>query len=262
MAINCIDASADFLAKTKRIILVPVFYFLVMVGLIIGWIFCIICIHTIGTVKPSTGVIPQYRYITFDDADYRKEVMYVELFMFFGILWIVAFIEAKTDFIALVGASQYYFTSNEDVEGEANLTQAFGFAYFKHAGSLALGSFIIAVIRMIRVIFVKIAEEANKISGENPAVLCITRCANCLLACLEKICDYINTAAYAMVAVSGQNFCISGWNGFLLNLKHCAKFGWSQYLASLFIHIGRISITIINCFALIFIMKYVTKDYE
>mgnify|MGYP003892675217 CR=1 FL=1 len=88
----------------------------------------------------------------------------------------------------------------------------------------------------------------------------VVGCANCMLKCLEKICDYINKSAYAYMAVSGDSFCSSAWNGFLLNIKHTMQFGWANFLASVFIMIGKISIVVLNVFSCYMIMKYVTKD--
>lgn len=81
-----------------------------------------------------------------------------------------------------------------------------------------------------------------------------------MLKCLEKICDYINKSAYAYMAVSGDNFCSSAWNGFLLNVKHTLKFGWANFLANMFIWIGKIAIVVLNVFSCYMIMKYITKD--
>lgn len=102
-----------------------------------------------------------------------------------------------------MAASQYYFTSDAATEGKANIKQAFYFAWFKHSGSLAFGSFILAVIRFIEIIFMYICEKAEQASGDNQMVKIITGCAKCCLKCIEKICDYLNTSAYAMMAISG-----------------------------------------------------------
>merc|ERR1712224_1131429 len=94
----------------------------------------------------------------------------------------------------------------------------------------------------------------------NAVVKGIVACANCCLACIEKICDYINNLAFAYMAVSGESFCESAWHGFLLNIKHLAKFWFANLIATIFIFIGKVAITIGNCYSLIMIMKYATKD--
>jgi hypothetical protein len=64
------------------------------------------------------------------------------------------------------------------------------------------------------------------------------------------------------MAVSGQSFCASAWDGFLLNLRHLAKFSFAQTLASMFILAGKVSISFASCGSLYFIMTHVTKDME
>lgn len=261
VAINVIDASADFLNKTKRIIGVPVLYFFLTVIMIAIWGGCMAAINSIGDIQANTSLIIQGKHVERTDAQ-NKQINMLFLFMFFGILWICAFIRAKTTFIIMYSASSYYFDSNVNKDGEADVGEAFSLVYMKHAGSLALGSFIIAVIQFIRMVVMTIAEQAQRASGENAAVKLVVGCANCMLKCVEKICDYINTCAYAYMAVSGDSFCTSAWNGFLLNMKHAMKFAWANFLAKMFTFLGKVGIVVLNCFSCYMIMKHVTKDLD
>lgn len=68
------------------------------------------------------------------------------LFMFFGILWILAFVDYCSKFVVIVSASTYYFNSDSTHEGDANVSLGFKYAYINHAGSIAFGSLIIAII--------------------------------------------------------------------------------------------------------------------
>lgn len=128
-------------------------------------------------------------------------------------------------------------------------------AYFNHFGSLAIGSFIIAVIQFIRFIFEYVSEQAVKASGDNGAVKLIACIGDCILRCIEKIGDYINRAAYSYMAVTGDNFCTSAWNGFLLNMSYGLEFAWANTLAIIFIFLGKLFIVVINCFTLLSFMK-------
>jgi choline transporter-like protein 2/4/5 len=87
-------------------------------------------------------------------------------------------------------------------------------------------------------------------------------CGDCILRCIEKICDYLNTAAFAYMAISGDSFCSSAWSGFLLNVKHMLKFGFANMIAKIFTLLGKVGIVVGNLFSLYAIMKYITKDTE
>jgi len=91
-----------------------------------------------------------------------------------------------------------------------------------------------------------VAEKAREASGDNVAVKIIIACASCLLKCFEKITDYINTAAFSYMAVSGDNFCSSAWSGFMLNMTYGLEFVWANTLASAFVLLSKVFIVVIN----------------
>jgi uncharacterized membrane protein SpoIIM required for sporulation len=67
LAIDVIDASADFLKSTKRIILVPIFYFFLSVIVFMVWIFAFLNVASMNKFKPDTGVIPQMKDLQWND---------------------------------------------------------------------------------------------------------------------------------------------------------------------------------------------------
>ena len=262
VAIDIIDAAADFLAGTKRIIAVPLLYYVLTMIVVVLWIFANISVASIGTITADTSSsIPFAKDFHHTDAE-SKKVAGLALFLFFGLLWVYNLFKAKTSFIVMASASTYYFNSNKDREGSAEVMKGFKFVYLYHFGSLAFGSFIIALIQFIRIVVVTVAQKAAEQSGNNAAVQLAVKCAECLLKCIERICDYINKTAYAYMAISGDSFCTSAWNGFLLNVKHGLKFYWANFLANAFILLGKVAIIVLNLGSLYLIMKYVTKDID
>lgn len=96
---------------------------------------------------------------------------------------------------------------------------------------------------------------AAKSTGENAVQKAILKCGVCYLQCLEKITDYVNESAFSYMAVSGESFCGAAWHGFLLQVKHIQKFAFANSLASAFIFIGKVGVTVGNCFSFMFIIK-------
>jgi len=134
--------------------------------------------------------------------------------------------------------------------------ESFKCAFLKHPGSIAIGAVLIAVIRFIEIVFVYLCKKIEESSGKEPnaAVKFILKCVGCMLWCLEKITDYINESAYAYMAVSGDSFCSSAWSGFLLNLKHIAKFAFANTIVKLFVALGKFAIVLSNMSIAYFIM--------
>ena len=138
----------------------------------------------------------------------------------------------------------------------------FKYAYLYHLGSLCLGSFIIAVIQLIRITFYYFAKKAEALSGGNCLVKMVSCVGNCCLACIEKVCDYITCSGYAYMAVSGEGFCLAAWHGFLLNIKHGAKFGFANLLANFFIFGGKLAIVSVNCLVVFWYMTKVSHERD
>lgn len=99
--------------------------------------------------------------------------------MWFGLIWSLIIIDYAKNFIILFSASTYYFNSpkcelddnnnfildkdgdpkliepNED--GSAEVMVGVKLAHFKHLGSITFGALIIAIIKVIRFLFVYLA---------------------------------------------------------------------------------------------------------
>lgn len=82
------------------------------------------------------------------------------------------------------------------------------------------------------------------------------KCAVCIIQCIEDVCDYINESGMSYMAVKGENFCESALNALLLQIKHIFEFAFAQWIAQMFIWLGKVAITVGNCFSCMFIMKW------
>jgi hypothetical protein len=88
LAIDVIDASADFLFKTKRLIMVPIFYFLLTLIIVFLWLGAFICVLSMNKIEAST-VIPQMKSVKWtSEMNY-----YLMWYMVFALIWLVSHIE-------------------------------------------------------------------------------------------------------------------------------------------------------------------------
>lgn len=182
------------------------------------------------------------------------------VFCSFGLFWILCFIREKTKFIYMTSAAQYYFTSNRDKEGSASVCAGFAIANFKHAGSIAYGSFLHTLVTVLRIIVDTLADAAEKNNQGNAGVMCLACLLKCCMGCIENLIEYINLNAYAYMAISGDPYCKSAWNGFMMNLKHLVKFYFADMLAGMFVFMGILCIIALNGGSCYLIMKYGFKN--
>jgi len=72
------------------------------------------------------------------------------IFSFFVYTWIAMYIHNKIAFVTSVGAASYYFSSNKNEDGEAEIMLGLKWSVTKNFGSLAMGALIMTIIKMLR----------------------------------------------------------------------------------------------------------------
>ena len=84
----------------------------------------------------------------------------------FCLLWVVAYIICLQQFMIACMACMWYFsgagTDMADAPGEVSLFKAIGWGMWYHCGSSAFGSFLIALITFIRIVFEYIVYQYEK----------------------------------------------------------------------------------------------------
>lgn len=118
------------------------------------------------------------------------------LYVLFGYLWINAFLIGIAQFVISAAAAMWYFTSTSDTSGSGSTIKGLYWAIRYHLGSIAFGSFLIALIQFIRIIFEYYKSKIEAANKNNPlikALLCIT---SCCLDCLERFIKFITKNAY------------------------------------------------------------------
>ena len=110
-----LDATADFFAATKRIVFVSIFYFFITLLLIPFWIGGAACVTGLNKITASPDGLQG------KDIDWTGATVGMLCFMVFGFIWLIIFIQDKTSYICMVAATNFYFTSSADQEGQGNV---------------------------------------------------------------------------------------------------------------------------------------------
>lgn len=129
-AIDATDAAMDFLSSTKRIILVPILFFVLQAAVVVGWLWIFIATLSSSGVIPLeiAGVsIPQAKTFAMNWTEMLPYVVYLT----FGLFWVTSFLHFYCEFITSYAACSYYFDSNKNYDGEPDLAGGFASA-FKH----------------------------------------------------------------------------------------------------------------------------------
>ena len=137
-------------SQNLRVIMVPLLGILVCITWVVFFCYSMVWLFSCGDIiqKEYVGGI---QYKSFEWSDHEKMLVYFSLFCFF---WICAFIMAATEYVQIVAVASWYFSQNaEQPGGNYSICRGYWWMLRYNLGSLAFGSFLIAVVVIIRLIF-------------------------------------------------------------------------------------------------------------
>ncbi|XP_049820890.1 choline transporter-like 2 isoform X2 [Aethina tumida] len=146
---------------------------------------------------------------------------YMQVFNLFGFFWLIFSASAFGQMVLAGVFSQWYWTFKKRNLPFFAVSSATYRTLRYHVGTLAFGSLIIAICRMIRVFLEYLDHKLKKYDNAlTRAILC---CLKCFFWCLEKFLKFINKNAYIMCAIHGKNFCTSAKDAFGLLMRNILR---------------------------------------
>lgn len=242
LGIAIFKCTAKYVQETMEIFLLPAWSTAVTTVWFGLWFGSAIFIFSVGTPTPRVG----YEFIT--EVMWDPYVRWIFLYHVFGLFWINAFIIGSTQFIIGASAVIWYFECNTDSKGKGSVTTGFHWLVRYHLGSLAFGSFVIAVCEMIRFCFEYYRRKLGSMSKEIKIVkilLCVT---GYLLWLMEKCVKYMTKNAYIQIALTNEGFCKAAWNGYALMIKHAHRFGFGNSIGTIYLVFGCMCISATTSF--------------
>ena len=215
-------------------------------GYIFFWGYSSAFIFSSGDLEPyPTGgdwLSKPYRSIQPDDA--LKKKMWITGF---GLFWNVAFLLTLSNFIINGAVCFWYHNTTSRTKSPIMTTLWWAFRY--HLGTLAFGSFILAVIWVLRAIaeyLYKKHEQQKKAGVESKLATFMLCCMKCVLAICEKLIKFINRHSYTEVVMRGTNFCSSARHAIALVTKNMSRFAILHGLGAIVMNFARLFIIFVT----------------
>jgi len=165
---------------------------------------------------------------------------YLQIVNVFGLLWGLFFCSSFSELVLAGVFSHWYWRRGRKRLPSWPVGRAVFYTTVFHLGTVAFGSLIIAVIRMIRLVLEYIEKRIKKFNNELGR--CILCCCKGCLWCLEKCVRFINRNAFIMCAVNGTNFCKSAKDAFNLIMRNFVRVVVLNSVCDLLFFIGKIII--------------------
>jgi len=226
-AIRVVQATSECMMDMPSLLMEPLisnfFRLIVLCGLMAGFVWLLSC-GKISTVSLDAYVaLPQAQVSgVFRSFRYSETEWYYILYYVFMIFWVMELFTACSQFALAYAVQLWYFTPyvDHDKDDVPCCPVIWGFLVGGtfHLGSLAFGSFIIAVTRLIRVILGFIAKQAR--SQDNYAVECCAKILMGCVSCFQRCMEFLNKNAYMDIAINSTSFCYAAWNAMTIIFKN------------------------------------------
>lgn len=113
-------------------------------------------------------------------------------------------------------------------------------AFGVHGGTMAFGSFLVAVFETIRMIVDYLAHKARKESGNNIVVRCACCIAQCCVRCFERCVKFITSESYVFTALFGTALCPSVGKTFAFIGANLGRVSILTAIGNMIVFIGKI----------------------
>jgi len=162
---------------------------------------------------------------------------------FFSFLWNNNFLIAFGQTI-IAGTVAYWFFTPNSAKGTnlplKSLRVSNWNVWRYHTGSLAFGSFIIALVQFIRYFMYYLEKQAQQ--QKNKVMVIVLKIVQCCLHCFERFIKFLNKNAYIQIAIRGYNFCSSAKKAFFIIAANVLRFGTIAMLGEVIQWIGYVFI--------------------
>lgn len=229
------------------IFLVPALQVLAYVAFTIPWTLMSVYLAASGDITThsatkTVGVI-SFTY-AYKEVTYDEDLQNTGWFFLFGYFWTTQFIVACGQMIVAMALCCYYFTRDKSKIGNTTVLTALRLVCRYHLGTVAFGSFLIAVVKLVRAYIEYLERTALKDSTRLQKLL--LRILKCFMYCIERCIKYINLNAYIQTCIWGTSFCTSAFNAFWLIFRNIARIAAVTGVTHFLGFIGKVTVVVLT----------------
>ncbi|RZC39006.1 choline transporter-like protein 1, partial [Asbolus verrucosus] len=233
LVVQLFKEAGKALAAIPLLLFQPILTFVSLAVVIALWFYFCLWIESSGR------LVPKELHIYY----YQKDI-WMKLTRWYNLLamlWMCQFVIGCQHMVLAGAISHWYFARNKSALGTPILKSAYNLVRY-HLGSVALGSFLIALVQFVRVLLKCTEKYLNTHRGK--CVDCTLKCCHCCLYCFEKILKYMNRNAYIEIAMYGYSFCHAGRQAFKLLVTNVLRVTAINSVGDFVLFLGKVLVVI------------------
>lgn len=267
LSIKLIGLVSKMFARIPSLFFFPVFIYILM---FIWWVYVVgVACVLFGAGTPTRKFVSYTEddpnaVVDYIDMEYNKIIQGMAIYHAVGWIWITCFLSALGEMTVAGVVAQWFFTRKEDRRKwrccSFMVTKSFFRCLRYHIGTLALGSFIITVCKVVRA-FIEYIDQKTR-NSQNTLARCCFKCMKCCLWCLEKFLKFLNRNVYILTAIHGYSFCPGCCKAFNLILRNCVRVATLNSVSSFTFFMGKLFISAGMTAVAIYVFPMVKPDIQ
>lgn len=261
LVIQLFKEASKALADIPMLIVEPSLTFLAMGLSSVAFLYFAIIIESSGNLEVQNDERGMFVKAEYVKNAAMSATHYINLVAF---MWFTSFILGCQNFVIASAVSQWFFTRSKD-KLDSPISRGFSLLLRFHLGSVCLGSILITLIKILRMLVenVKVTsimfpevhpiklqfyfQKSLRDSG-NVAAKIVACCCDFIMEQLETLLQYIVRNAYIIVAKDGTPLIESGKKAFNLLLKNLMDVVALNQVGDLVLVLGRLFVVLIAGF--------------
>jgi len=203
-AAACTEVACDAMFEMPSLLIAPAVKAVIKGTLCFALLFGFLLLYSTAKVSEGGGDGISRKF------EFKPEQYWMMIFYMAVSFWILAFVSALYQFVIAYATAEYYYTpydhDDEKDVGCCVLCEGLHIGLLYHAGSLAFGSLLIALLQTLQKV-IEYAEQKNEETANSQVIKCLLCCCACFVNCCKDIVKFINRNAYIDIAITSHNFC-------------------------------------------------------
>jgi choline transporter-like protein 2/4/5 len=195
--------------------------------------------------------VPQATLAYSKTVDFLNKYQWLpQVYVAFMFFWFSAFVVGLSEMTLAGTFGIWYWTRFSNASSHRKnklpflpILRSFFRALFFHFGTIAFGSLLIAIVKLVRLMLSFIDDKLKNAAKSNRCASFMTKCLKCCFWCLEKFIKFVNHNAYIITGVYGFNFCKSAATAFGIIVSNVLRFTVVDKLTGFLLLLSKLAVT-------------------
>lgn len=199
---------------------------------------------------PRPSEVRQFTLVEYNKPSWIHSMWWFHILV---LIWTSEFILACQQMVIAGSVASWYFTRDRSSLSYP-ISRSIGRLVLYHLGSVALGSFLILLFKIPRLVLAFVERKLRKYR-DNPCASCTLKCCTCCLWCLEKLIRYMNHNAYTVIAIQGTSFCSASRIAFTTLVSNALRVATINSLGDFVLFLGKCLVTALTGLVGVLLLK-------